>query len=179
MGTGTTTIFDPAGKGRAEGFDFRSTLLIGALLTAATVVRSPIIAAFETYDHPLNQIAFRLMMRLPDLPKLATHDLVMGLGFALPAFAVAIPFCAFLGKRSWWIIGLLFLWLNVLWAIEVELEVADSLSRELRESWRLSVLSTYLADSIGAFIGAWSGAAAFERVRRAFSSRVSLHEGQA
>ncbi len=162
-----------------EGFDRRSALLIGALLAVATMLRVPIIAAFEAFDHPLNRLAFQLMMRLPGLPKLATHDLIMGLGFAILAFAIAIPFCVFFGKRSWWIIGLLFLWLNALWAIEVELEVAESLNRELRESWRLSVLGTYVADSIGAFIGAWSGAAALKHVRRAFSSPVSLQEERA
>ncbi len=171
MSTKTSTI--------NKNFDRRSALLIGALLAVATVLRGPIIAAFEAFDHPLNRLAFQLMMRLPGLPKLATHDLVMGLGFALLAFAIAIPFCAFLGQRRWWIVGLLFLWLNVLWAIEVELGVAESLNRELRESWRLSVLGTYIADSIGAFIGAWSAAAVLRRARRAFSSPVSLQEEQA
>ncbi len=128
------------------------------LLLLATAAREPLLAFFESYDHPLNQIAFWLMRRLPFLPPLATHDAVMGLGFALLSLFVTVPAVVVFGKRSWVTVGLVFLWLNILWAIGVEQEVAESIGREAHNPWRLSVLSTYVANSIGAFIGAWVGA---------------------
>ena len=148
-----------------------SAIATAILIAAATIFRHPVLGAFEAYDHPLNNITAGLLTRFPQLPPLATHDFIMGIGFAALGLLIASASSALGVRLSWIAVGAVFLWLNFLWAYSVESEVALTLNRPLAESFKWSALSTYVANSAGAVFGAWLGSLGGARVRGAMTSQ--------
>ena len=134
-------------------------IILAAMIILAAAFPSGVLKGFEQYDHVLNNIAFSLMSQFRWLPQSLTHDVIMALGFlVLGLLSVFLP--AVLGvKRSWVVVGLLFLALNVFWWYVVELEVAKATGNAFRHAFDAAVLSTYIANSIGAFAGAYAGEA--------------------
>lgn len=160
---------DSAGRAAAKLFSapylISAASLTAILVAVATVFRHPILTAFELYDHPLNDIAFNLLSRFAWLPPRLTHDLVMAVGFAALGLTIVGVAFATGAQRAWIAAGIVLLWLNLLWAYSVELEVAESLNRPLAQSLTWAALSTYVANSAGALLGAWCGAVGGSKFR--------------
>lgn len=132
-------------------------LFIGLLAVVSILGREAVLELFEAYDHILNKIAFALLGMWRGLPPTITHDVVMGLGFALFGLAAVLLPAALGVRRGWVAIGLVFTALNAIWWYSVESNVASRMGQDMMHTVRISAFSTYIADSIGSFLGAFLG----------------------